>query len=237
MRNSTQAGYTEALATASYLIRMFAGDRMNVPHTEVLKRRFALVCLGLLVAAFASPLNGQSIITAGRPAEIAVTGGYLYGSPKYGPDKMQGLSFGAMYTRYFHLPVAPSLEVRANIGSTSYIKETTYLGGLRVQGQVLRKLHPYGDLLIGGGTINFKFPASSNYTSDNSLVYNYGGGVGVDVINNVQLTGDFQYQSWNLGSEHGGYNYKFNPTLLTLGVKYTIPFKSYVGSSHHYKEK
>jgi hypothetical protein len=136
-----------------------------------------------------------------------------------------------MFTRYFHFPVAPSIEARVNIGNTTYIKETTYLGGLRVQGQVLRKLHPYGDFLIGGGVINFKFPGASNYTSDNSLVYNFGGGVGVDIIHNVQLTGDFQYQSWNLGSQHGGNNSKFNPTLATIGVKYTIPFRSYVGAS------
>jgi hypothetical protein len=207
---------------------------MNVSRTEALKCCLALSCLLLLGTA---SLTAQSLDAAGRPAEIAVTGGYLYGKPAYGPDNMQGVSFGAMYTRYFHFPIAPSFEARLNIGNTSYVKETTYLGGIRVQGQVLRKLHPYGDFLIGGGDINFKFPSSSNYTSDNSLVYNYGGGVGVDVFRNVQLTGDFQYQSWNLGSGHGGFNYKFNPTLFTIGVKYTIPFKSYVGSSRHYKEK
>ncbi len=210
---------------------------MNVSRTVLLNRCLALLGLVLLGSTLTARLAAQSLDAAGRPAEIAVTGGYLYGKPAYGPDKMQGVSFGAMYTRYLHFPIAPSFEARVNIGNTSYIKETTYVGGIRVQGQVLRRLHPYGDFLVGGGTINFKFPANANYTSDNSTVYNFGGGLGVDVIHNVQLTGDYQRQNWNLGTAHGGANAIFHPQLFTIGVKYTIPFKSYVGSSHHYKEK
>lgn len=201
---------------------------MNAPRMVARNICIALSCL---IFFGTTHLGAQSLDAAGRPAEIAVTGGYIYGNPAYGPDKMQGVSFGALYTRYFHFPVAPSLEVRANIASTSYIKETTYLGGLRIQGQFRRKLHPYGDLLVGKGTISFKFPVSPNYSSDNSTIVSYGGGLGFDVFNNVQLTGDYQYQYWNLGTSHGGAGAIFHPELFTVGVKYTIPFHSYVGSS------
>ena len=58
---------------------------------------------------------------------------------------------------------------------------------------------------------------------DNSIIYNFGGGVDIDLIRNFALRVDYQHQLWSLGQETNS----FAPNLLLFGVQYTIPFRDY----------
>ncbi len=185
----------------------------------------SLKCLPLSFVCLAAGLScllraeAQAVQTAGKTADIAAFGGFTYANPDYGPDHVAGGLFGVDFTRYFRIPVQPSLEFRGNFVSGSYVKEHTYLFGLRAA-VPFRAIKPYADFLVGPGTIFF--PYNIGYPQDNSTVYSYGGGVDVGVTRNFALKLDVQGQHWNTGS------FIYNPTLGTVGVVYTIPFRPHV---------
>lgn len=185
---------------------------------QVRVRSFVLfaAATALSVAPYAS---AQAVRTASKGADISVFGGYQIADPAYGPDRSNGGAFGVDFTGYFHIPVQPSLEIRANFNSSQYVGEHSYLFGLRAAVPV-RRFKPYVDFLVGPGTIHF--PLNIGYTSDNSTVYSYGGGIDLPVTRNFALMLDVQGQHWNTGE------FTYTPTLGTVGIRYTIPFRPHV---------
>jgi hypothetical protein len=179
---------------------------------------FALTALAL---AGAHPCAAQAIPTTEKSADISAFLGYEYADPAYGPGKNNGEGFGLNYTRYFPIPVAFSLEARANLTNGTDVKERTYLAGLQAKARVFLRYHPYVDFLVGTGTIHFNTRATG-YIGDNSTIYNYGGGLDIDLIHHLAFRADIQRQSWALGDSPG-----FSPTILLIGVHYTIPFRDY----------
>lgn len=185
---------------------------------SLLRSRFLLVAVLILCFGGLCPLPVacQAVRTASKSADISVFAGFQDADPAYGPDHAAGGSFGADFTRYFHIPVQPSLEFRANFISNTFVSEHTYLVGLRAA-VPFRGLRPYADFLVGPGTIHF--PLNVGYLGDNSTVYSYGGGVDVPVYRNFALKLDVQGQHWNTGE------FIYTPTLGTIGINYTIPFR------------
>ena len=144
-------------------------------------------------------------------------GGVEFANPEYGPDKNTGGAVGVDFTRYFrHIPVQPSLELRANFNNGTYANEHSYLFGLRA-GYEYRFLNPYVDILVGPGNIHY--PLNTFYTGDNSIVYNYGAGLELGNFRNFSLKLDLQQQRWNTGT------FKFQPVVGIVGITYHIPFK------------
>ena len=163
--------------------------------------------------------QGQAVRTASKSADISVFAGFQDADPAYGPDKAKGGMFGVNFTRYFHIPVEPSLEFRANFISDTFVGEHTYLVGLRAA-VPFHGIRPYGDFLVGPGDIHF--PLNFGYTHDNSTVYSYGGGIDFPVYRSFSLKLDVQGQHWNTGS------FIYTPTLGTVGLVYAIPFRPHV---------
>jgi hypothetical protein len=163
----------------------------------------------------------QAIPDSYKSADISAFLGYEYADPAYGPDKNNGEGFGLNYTRYFPIPVAPSIEARVNLTNGTDVKERTYLIGLQAKARFLGRYHPYADFLVGTGTIHFNTRATG-YIGDNSTIYNYGGGIDIELIHHLALRADIQRQSWSIGSAAG-----FSPTIVLIGVHYTIPFREY----------
>ncbi len=178
----------------------------------------AALCTAVLLAN-ASSASAQAVRTASKSADISVFGGFQSAQPDYGPYTSYGGVFGADFTRYIHFPVEPSLEFRANFNSNIAVTEHSYVVGLRAA-VPYRILKPYGTFLVGPGNIHF--PYNPGYTGDNSVVYSYGGGVDVHVIKNFSAKFDFQAQHWNTGE------FTYTPTLSTVGVVYTIPFRPHL---------
>ena len=174
-----------------------------------------------MAAVPAVEARAQAHVTAGKSVDLSAFGGVEIVNPEYGPDNNFGAMLGANFTQYIrHLPVAPSLEFRANWNTGNYTNEYSYLLGARAvyPGHLIE---PYVNFLVGPGDV--KYPLSTTYTHDNSIVYDAGGGVDVGFIGNVSIKLDLQYQRWNTDT------YRFTPVLGSIGVTYHFPFHSDVG--------
>ena len=180
-----------------------------------------LLLLAAALPTLAVSADAQAGTTASRSADISLFAGAQIAHPAYGTGDAGGVAFGLDYTRFFpHLPVQPSLELRLNTNRNTLVHEDSYLVGLRAA-HPFGRVVPYVDFLIGAGTIHF--PQNVFYTSDNSVVPSYGGGIDLTVTRNFDLKLDLQGQHWNTG------DHKFTPTLGTVGVVYHIPFRRQYG--------
>ncbi len=177
-------------------------------------------------AQFAAP-------TASKKLGLSAFGGVAVVSPSYqtsteagGSNLNTGLTVGGDLTRGLRW-FQPSIELRYDWSAGGTTIEKTVSGGLKIE-KAFGRLHPYGDLLLGYGIIDFEHPAifpTGPYTHDNSFVYQGGGGLDLDLSPHFALKLDAQAQSWRLGSEAN----RLTPVLGTVGVVYRIPFRALEG--------
>ena len=183
------------------------------------------VVLGFVLAlatALGAPCRAQNDPTAVKGSDISAFFGYENAGPAYGPNRNSGEGFGSNFTRYFpRLPIEPSLEARVNLTNGTDVKERTYLIGLQAKANFFRHYHPYADFLVGTGTIHFNTRATG-YIGDNSKIFNYGGGIDIDLVKHFQFRADYQRQTWSLDQSTS-----FQPSILMFGLNYTIPFRDY----------
>ena len=218
---------------------------------------FVETCMVAAVAAcvlvFSASAAAQATPTATKTEDLSIFVGYVTAQPDYGPFRNSGGTLGVDFTRYFHFPVAPSLELRAN-----------YANGVMKILDMQKNLRQYAgpghwndpDMLeVGNGMTvnersylaglrvqadirqrvhpyvdflvgpgNIHFNFPNNgYTGDNSIVYSYGGGVDFDLVNHFAAKVDWQGQHWNTGS-----NSTLTPSLLLFGFSYRLPFEPHV---------
>jgi hypothetical protein len=194
---------------------------------DLLPSRFQhLLVVFLLLAPCLEPrAHAQAMPTASKSNDISAFAGYSYANPMYGPDYDHGFSFGANFVHHLpHFPIDPSIEARINLLSGADVSERSYLFGVRAQTLGYFHVHPYADFLVGAGDIYFHLTNGSTYISDNSLVYNYGGGFDIDVYKQYQLKIDMQSQNWSIGHGSGD---NFNPWIGMVGVTYRLHFRDY----------
>jgi hypothetical protein len=192
--------------------------------------RFALLSLSAFTAIGSTvALRAQAIPTSSKSAEISAFGAYMVSRTDYGQRSNLGLAAGLDFTIFPRFPVAPSLEVRGADASAQDASEKSLLVGVRIQRDIRRKLHPYGDFLVGAGKITFHPAPSPDYTSDLGRAISYGGGINIDVTPRFALKLDAQKQSWNFGLENDYSpnlgDFILNPITVMVGVTYTIPFR------------
>jgi Outer membrane protein beta-barrel domain len=190
------------------------------------KSRQALVPLSLflLAALSAAPALAQQLGSASKSAEISAFGGYTNINSDYG-TRNNGITIGADYTRFFHFPVAPSFEVRANRTSGLGLTEESVLFGLRLEAPFRQRFHPYITALYGGTKILFKMPPTPTYTYDQTSATSLGGGIDFDVTHNFRAKFDFQQQFEDFGPNGIHQDFTLTPAGFTVGVVYRIPFK------------
>ncbi len=186
------------------------------------------VSLGLYAPASA---NAQALPVADKASDIAAFAGVGHVKTDYGKDTNKGFTAGVDFTRYFRrLPVDPSIEVRGSYVPSAAVTEKSFVGGLRITGN-LRRFHPYGDFLAGGAEISFHPDPYPGYTSDRGRMLSFGGGIDFDVVRHFALMVDYQQQKWNLGQNivfaPYGTDFTLTPKLLVIGVNYKIPFRSH----------
>lgn len=192
--------------------------------------RFATFFLLILTFAVASPImsHGQALPTASKSAEISAFGGYLGARTDYGGFAKKGIAAGADFTIFPRFPVAPSLEVRGQEAFGPDVTEKSVMVGLRVQKDFRQKLHPYVDVLIGGGEIVYHINPYPDYHADRTKAYSFGGGINIDVAKHFGMKFDIQQQNWNFGTSpafQSNGDYKLKPTTAMVGVTYTVPFR------------
>ena len=136
----------------------------------------------------------------------------------------QGFSVGADFRLGRFVFGQPALGVRYTYSSGTTGSQRTAMFGPELH-YIYRKFRPYGDFMIGPGNITYH-----SGQTDNSIVYELGGGV--DYHKNRTLNFrmiDFQYQFWDLGNHYyppgllpgqpGVYiDTKLRPYTLSFGV-------------------
>ncbi|QHN02685.1 hypothetical protein FTO74_04350 [Granulicella sp. WH15] len=173
-----------------------------------------------------SRAQAQALPTATRNSGVDVffTGGH--GDTDYGTT---GTAFSvggdvALFGRpRFGLQTA--IEARLIDMPSDYIGTKDFAGGIRV-GRPLHfhRITPYADFLIGYGTISFPGLRHPGYTHDNSVTYNFGGGVDVPVFGPFAAKVDYQEESWKLGDASS----RLTPSAFTVGVVYTLPLSFHI---------
>jgi opacity protein-like surface antigen len=202
-------------STMALSLRKLSSQRLS--RSPVGAARLACLLTSCLVAgAGASAAHGQASFagTNVQPFSVFIAGTRL--NPDYGSHTNYGFTVGADYTRHYRI-LDPSLEGRVSHAGGTNVGITSYMGGLR-GGREYGRFHPYGDLLLGYGKITFTHP-SGQYLEDNSTVFGVGGGLDYDIRGNFAAKGDFQFESWKLGSG----NHRQTPTLFSVGVVYRLP--------------
>jgi hypothetical protein len=186
----------------------------------VLSVPMVLLVLGTMMAAHKA--DGQTTPTASRVVGLSVFGAGSRDWTDYG-SAGSGYIVGADVTRPFH-HLEPSIEARYGWGSGNAVTEKTFEGGLKLAKALGPggRFHPYGEVQVGYGAIDFKFLKGS-YTHDNSIIYGVGGGADFDLPAHFALKGDWQYEFWNLGSGSSA----LTPSAVSGGVVYHIPFRAY----------
>lgn len=109
----------------------------------------------------------------------------------------QGFAGGADFRLGRFIFGQPALGVRYTYSTGTFGKQRTFVAGPQIH-YIYKKWRPYGDFLIGTGNITYK-----SGQTDNSIVYEFGGGV--DYHKNHRLNFkviDFQYQLWDLGNHY-----------------------------------
>ena len=132
-----------------------------------------------------------------------------------------GLTTGFNVTTRSFYNLSPSLEARITvpIDSGSDAGLETYLVG---PGLTLHRgiYHPYINFLIGNGIYKLVNPTTA-YISNNSLVYQFDGGLDLTVHGGWALRAEGSWQSWNLGSFHNPNGTgQFQPVSGSLGLRY-----------------
>ena len=136
----------------------------------------------------------------------------------------QGFAAGADFRLGRFVFGQPALGARYTYSTGKFGKQKTFLAGPELH-YIYRRFRPYGDFMIGQGNITY-----ATGQTDNSIVYEFGGGV--DYHRSRRLSFrivDFQYQLWDLGTHYyppgfipgqpGVYvDTKLKPYTLSFGV-------------------
>jgi opacity protein-like surface antigen len=136
----------------------------------------------------------------------------------------QGFSVGADFRLGRFVFGQPAVGTRFTYSDGTYGKQRTFMFGPELH-YIYKRFRPYGDFMIGPGNITYR-----TGQTDNSIVYELGGGV--DYHKNPRLNFrlvDFQYQFWDLGNHYyppgflpgqpGVYiDTKLKPYTLSFGV-------------------
>ena len=198
---------------------------MSIPWAT--RKSFILILFFIVVSVVphgVMRVGAQALPVRTKGADISVFGTYTRLWPDYGPQKNNGATFGAFYTRYLRW-FSPGVEFRVKIADGETVDEKTYGGGVRVE-KPIGRFRPYADFLISAGTINYHFrappikPNGQPYLSDSSVVYTYGGGLDYDLTKSFSARAEFQGENWSMG----GYTpITLTPKMWSFGLVYRLP--------------
>lgn len=192
-----------------------------------MKQNKAILILALLMATLCSIsiAKAQSAHpTAIQPLQLTA---FVGGSADYTGlegGKNVSLTAGAdLAFSPFH-SLRPALEVRGfiPIDKGTISSQKAVLGGLRLDFLLGHRFHPYGDILIGRGQIDY---AGTNgleynglgYRMTNSNIFSGGGGLDYDITDHFAVKIDAQIQRWGSIPTASG---TINPKIGTIGVVY-----------------
>jgi len=185
-----------------------------------------LLTLSLLTVS-AGKLHSQGTPTASKETTLSVFGAYSVIFTDREASKISGVTFGTDLSLYAPVGFVASLETRFQIapGSLAYDGQNTYGGGIRID-RPIKRFVPYIDFLVSYGHLSFTNPTTT-YKHDNSVVYAGGGGLEYNLTTRWAARADYLFEHWDVGTTSNGLSGAFSPQIVTVGIAYRIPFRSY----------
>jgi len=194
---------------------MFTSIATSIHGVTIRARTAAVMASFAILLVIAVPgASGQATYTADRTNGFSVFGAATKLNTDYG-SKDNGYTFGGDFSHAirFHA-ILPSLELRYTGSTGPSITEDSIAGGLKLETK-FHRFHPYGDVMVGYGIINY-VQVNSN---DNSITYGGGLGLDFDVTKQFALKVDAQEQFWHLGQGSG----TLTPQMISFGLVYRFP--------------
>ena len=194
---------------------MFASISTSIHRVTIRARTAAvLASLAILMLISATDAFGQATYTADRTNGFSVFGGATKLNTDYGVTD-NGYTFGGDFSHSIRFrAILPSLEVRYTGSTGPAITEKSFMGGLKLETKIHR-FHPYGNLLIGYGIIDYVHDKAN----DDSVIYGGGAGLDFDVTRSFSLKVDALEQFWKLGQATSA----LTPQMVTIGILYRMP--------------
>jgi len=177
-----------------------------------IKLLFAIICLtytGHLVAQVSPSANEHRL-----PITLAV------GFSNFDTDWNGRISGPALTMNWNSLPVRGlglAVEARHLVYGTSLpnFRYNTIAGGPVYTFRSYKKLEPFGEFLVGLGSINFQL-SNSSYSHDTRTIMAPGGGAKYPILSNVWVRGSYEYQIWPDMFNH----HALTPNGFTIGAAY-----------------
>lgn len=176
----------------------------------------------------ASTARPQAAPAATQTLRISAFGGLTGNWTGLQGGKNLGFTAGGDLTLPAFRTFAPSIEIR---GTYPFIEgnidsQRNLLGGLKVERRYGR-IHPYGDILYGRGSIHYQkggYPDLTGaflYLQSPSNILSFGGGVDYDLNRTFAVKADFQIQRYSTPVTESGHIYA---KPVTLGIVYRLNF-------------
>lgn len=104
-------------------------------------------------------------------------------------------------------------------GADPKLRQDTAEGGVIYRWSRFRNFRPYGKILLGFGSQDFRDYRIPYYTHDTRSILAPGGGAEYRVWRNLWVRGDYEYQFWpDFISNNGA----LNPQGVTVGAEYDL---------------
>jgi hypothetical protein len=186
----------------------FCRRRRSVPAALV------FASIAFLTAVSPSSARAQATYTADRVNGFSVFGMVSRLNTDYGQTD-DGYTVGADLTHAIKFRwITPSIEMRYTGSTGPAITEDSFTGGLKIE-HAFHRFHPYGNVMIGYGVINYVQVGQN----DNSIIYGLGGGLDFNVTHQFAVKVDAHEQFWKLGQATS----ELTPQSLSVGVLYRLP--------------
>ena len=193
-----------------------------------------ITALLLLFLAVLTAANAQNAPTASQYLRLSAFGGATGTYTGLEQGKNLGITAGADLNFGYYFGLYPSVEIRGTypVHSGALDGQRNILGGLKVEKRFGR-FHPYGDILVGRGQIDYPngFVYGTppvTYLQSITNVISPGVGVDMDLNHYFALKADFQVQRYDTP-----FGFHIHPRALTAGVVYRFDFNHHP----HYNNK
>jgi hypothetical protein len=191
---------------------------------NLMKESKGLPILAMLLAITlwtASTSAQVALPTASRPMELSAFGGVSGVYTGLAGGKNLSVTAGADVTFLLYHRLRPSIEVRGtypmNRGRINAQK--SILGGVKFDFLFNNRLHPYGNILVGRGQMNY----GAGYLYHNNIyiltttnVISPGAGFDYDLSDNLAIKVDGQFQHWGYAPTSSGSIYSKVGTVAVI---------------------
>jgi hypothetical protein len=211
------------------VLQFFVRMHWNQGAGILMKRSRVVLTLAMLLAITFWTGSGSAQValpTASRALQLSTFGGVSGVYTGLAGGRNLSVTAGADLSFLLYHRLRPSVEVRGTYPMDHGLidSQKSILGGAKVEFLLNRRLHPYGDILVGRGQMNYR----SGYLFNNSVylltttnVISPGAGFDYDVSDNLAIKVDGQFQHWGYAPTPSGSIYS---KVGTVGVVYRFNF-------------